>query len=167
MRFAPAAAALSLVALVSASVAVSAQREPDPRSASLVAEGRAQLQSGDTQAAIDSFEAALAIDPAHSEVYIYLAEAARANGLQGKAIHYYREMLERDPDNLAALSGEGAALVEKGAVEKAREKLAELQNVCGGACPEAQQLAAAITRGPLPAMASNEAAPVEEPVAQN
>jgi hypothetical protein len=40
--------------------------------------------------------------------------------MQGKAIHYYREALERDPENLAAISGEGEALVEKGAVEKAR-----------------------------------------------
>ena len=51
--------------------------------------------------------------------------------MQGKAIHYYREALERDPHNLAAISGEGEALVEKGAVEKARRNLAQLEGLCG------------------------------------
>ena len=69
-------------------------------------------------------------------------------GLQGKALHYYREALERDPQNRAAISGEGAALVEKGAVEKARRNLARLQGLCGCTCPQTRDLAAAIARGP-------------------
>ena len=47
-----------------------------------------------------------------------VAEAARADSLQGKAIRYYREALTREPRNLAAIAGEGEALVEKGAIEK-------------------------------------------------
>ena len=80
------------------------------------------------------FEAALTVDPAATSILLDLADAARRNGLQGKAISYYREALTRDPDNLAALSGEGAALVEKGAVDKARRNLARLQSMCGAKC---------------------------------
>ena len=148
MRFAPPAAALAIVLAVSASVGMAGNREPDPLAAALVAEGRAALQQGNTQGAVDAFEAALVVDPAYSAIYVDLAAAARAEGLQGKAIHYYREAQERDPENLAAIKGEGEALVEKGALAAARENLAELEEKCGTQCAETQHLAAVIDRGP-------------------
>lgn len=147
MRFSPAAVALSLLAAVSASVGYGADRQPDPRALRLVTEGRSELAAGNVQAATDSFEAALAVDPAYTAVYLHLAEAARRLGLQGKAIHFYREALQREPRNFAAISGEGEALLEKGAVEKARRNLAQLQSLCGATCIETQQLASAIGRG--------------------
>jgi Tfp pilus assembly protein PilF len=134
MRFAPAAAALSLCLAMSASVLNAGSGDkPDPRAAALIAQGQAALKAGETQAAVDAFEAALAVDPGYTPVFIELAEAARQNGLQGKAIRYYREALLRDPGNFAAISGEGAALVEKGALEKAKRNLATLQSLCGKA----------------------------------
>ena len=148
MRFAPPAAALAVALVMSASAGVASEQMPDPRAQALVAEGRAALAVGDTQGAIDAFEAALVVDPAFSAIYLDLAEAARADGLQGKAIKYYREAQERDPDNFAAISGEGEALVEKGAVERARENLVELEERCGATCAETMELAATIERGP-------------------
>lgn len=148
MRFAPPAAALAMLFAITASVGMAENRVPDPRAASLAAEGRAQLAAGDTQGAIDAFEAALVVDPGYVSVYVDLADAARADGLQGKAIHYYREAQERDPGNFAALAGEGAALLEKGAVERARVTLGQLQTRCGARCVETVELAAAIDRGP-------------------
>jgi len=148
MRFAAPAAALAAVLAVTASVGAGAERVTDPRAAALVAEGRAALNAGKSGEAIDAFEAALAIDPGATGVFLELAEVARRDGLQGKAIRYYREALAREPDNLAALSGEGAAMVEKGAVEKARRNLAKLTTMCGDKCPETRQLAAAIAKGP-------------------
>lgn len=148
MRFAPAAAALSLFLATTASVISAADREPDPRAGSLIEQGRAALASGDTQGAIDAYEAALTVDPGYTPIFLELAEVARAEGLQGKAIKYYREALERDPGNFAAISGEGAALVEKGALEKAKRNLARLQSLCGDACPETLSLATRIEAGP-------------------
>jgi len=125
MRYTPAALALSLLAGVTASVSYSAPPEPlGPRAAALVSHGALELANGRTESAID------------------------AQGLQGKALHYYREALERDPQNLAAISGEGAALVEKGAVAKARRNLVRLQGLCGNDCAETRELAAIIARGP-------------------
>jgi tetratricopeptide (TPR) repeat protein len=167
MRFAPAALALSMLAAVTSSVGYGADREPDPRAAALVAEGRSELAQGQVQAAVDSFEAALAVDPAYTPIYIELADASRAQGLQGKAIHYYREALERDPGNLAAISGEGEALLEKGAVEKARRNLAQLESICGDGCAEAQQLAAALQRGPQGTVLTAEAITPSTVVTQN
>jgi tetratricopeptide (TPR) repeat protein len=148
MRFAPAAAALSLCLAMSASVLnAGAGDAPDPRAAALIAQGQAALIAGETQAAVDAFEAALAVDPGYTPIFIDLAQAARQSGLQGKAIRYYREALERDPGNFAAISGEGAALVEKGALEKAKRNLAKLQSLCGDNCPETVALQSSIARG--------------------
>jgi len=148
MRFAPAAAALSLVFTLNASVISAGEQDADPRAASLIAQGKAALEAGETQAAVDAFEAALVVDPAYTPIFIHLGEAARRDGLQGKAIRYYREALTRDPDNFAAIAGEGEALVEKGAIEKAQRNLARLESLCGPTCAETVALQATIERVP-------------------
>jgi Tfp pilus assembly protein PilF len=127
MRFAPAGMALSLALVLTASMSRSATPEVlDPRATALVAQGRGALGAGNVDGAIDAFEAALAIQPGSTAITLDLAEATRRQGLQGKALHYYREALERDPANVAAIAGEGATLLEKGAVEKAKRNLARL-----------------------------------------
>ena len=148
MRFAPAAAALALALAVTASVGSAADRKPDPRAATLIAEGQAALAAGNVQAASDAFEAALALDPGYTPLFIELGKAAQADDLPGKAIAYYREALGRDPASLAAIAGEGAAMAQKGALEKARANLAKVESLCGKSCPEARSLAAAIAAGP-------------------
>ncbi|MEO9462854.1 MAG: tetratricopeptide repeat protein [Marinomonas sp.] len=170
MRFGPAAAALSLFLAVNASVGHADNHVADPRAASLVVEGRAALAAGNAQGAIDAFEAALVIDPAHTAIFLELAAAARVDGLQGKAIRYYREALERDPGNYAAISGEGEALVEKGALEKAKRNLAVLKSQCGSECPETLALQKRVDRGvpvQLPEQMAADTASKEDGVAQN
>ena len=122
----------------------------------LIAQGRAALAAGKPQDAIDAYEAALAVDPAYTPIFNELADAARIEGLQGKAIRYYRETLARDPGNLAAISGEGSAMVEKGALEKAKRNLAQLESLCGETCPETMALQTTIARGAKPRMAASE-----------
>jgi tetratricopeptide (TPR) repeat protein len=148
MRFAPAAAALSLCLAMTASISSAGAGSPDdPRAAALIAQGQALLDAGETQGAIDAFEAAFAVEPGFTPILVDLAAAARQQGLQGKAIRYYREALTRDPGNFAAIAGEGAALVEKGALEKAKRNLATLKSLCGDKCPETQSLQSSIARG--------------------
>lgn len=149
MRYYPAALALSLLVAVTASVTHSAPKVPlDPRATELLNHGRAELSAGRYDGAIDAFESALTVQPGSVVVLLDLADATRRQGLQGKALHYYREALQRDPGNLLAISGEGAALVEKGAIEKARRNLARLQGLCGESCEATRQLSAAIAKGP-------------------
>jgi len=167
MRYTPAALALSLLLAVSSSYSYGAQQAADPRAAALVAQGRSAMAAGEVQEATSAFEAALAIDPAYTPIYLDLAEAARRDGMQGKAIHYYRTALARDPENLAAISGEGAALIEKGAVEKARRNLARLEAICGRKCDETMALAAALERVPAAPVLTAEAVTPETVVTQN
>ena len=152
MRYTPAALALALAAVLTSSTGYGAPPVPlDPRAAALVQQGRTALSSGNAEDAIADFEAALAVQPGHVAIYLNLAEAARKQGLQGKALHYYRQALKLDPSNQYAIAGEGEALVEKGAVEKAKLNLARLEQLCGSkSCAPAQSLSAAIARGPAP-----------------
>ncbi len=167
MRYFPAALALSVLAGVTASVGGAEVPDTNPRAEALLAEGRADMRAGELQGAVDAFEAALAVDPGQPEIYLELAEVSRRVGLQGKAIHYYREALEREPSNFAAISGEGEALVEKGAVEKAKRNLAKLESLCGEGCMETRALAAAIAAGPAPQVLTAEALKPDPVVTQN
>lgn len=167
MRFAPVAAALSLFLATTASVSSAGETEAAPRAAMLIAQGQAALRAGETQLAIDAFEAALVVDPGYTPIFIELAEASRAEGLQGKAIAYYREALARDPGNFAAISGEGEALVEKGAIEKAARNLARLESLCGDTCPETIALKARIAAGPPARLAAETAGDADDAEANN
>jgi len=64
------------------------------------------------------------------------------------------------------ISGEGQALLEKGAIEKAKRNLARLENVCGRDCTETRDLAAALARGPVERVVTAEGAK-PAPVATN
>ncbi len=169
MRYTSAALALALVAAVTASTGYGAPPAPlDPRAAALVQLGRTALVAGNVDDAVTDFEAALAIQPGHAAIYLNLAEASRKQGMQGKALHYYRQALKLDPGNQYAISGEGEALVEKGAVEKARLNLARLVQLCGNAnCDPAKSLAAAIARGPAPQVVTAAQVEVKPQVSAN
>ena len=160
MRYYPVALALSLFCAVSASVGSGAVPVVAPGALALQAQGKAALDAGQTQAAIDAFETALAVDPAYTALYLDLARAARKDGMQGKAIHYYRLVLAREPNNYGAISGEGEALAEKGAMEKARRNLAQLKSLCGESCTETKSLAMKLAETPkVPVLTAEAAAP--------
>lgn len=168
MRFTPAAVALSLLAAVTASVGYSApSQQMHPRAAALVAQGRAQLAAGNLDAAVDAYEAALAVQPGSPAIYLSLGEVTRRQGMQGKAIHYYRLALDADPQNVLAISGEGSAMVEKGALEKARRNLTRLEGLCGANCEATRQLAAAIAKGPPVKIVTAQAVTPEPVVSEN
>lgn len=168
MRYTPAALALSLLVAVTSSVSFSAPPRPlDPRAQALMAQARAELAAGRVDDAVSAYESALTVQPGSTAILIDLAEATRRQGMQGKALHYYRQALKAEPGNLQALSGEGAALAEKGAIEKARRNLARLQGLCGSNCDEARRLSAAIAKGPAPRVVSAEALKPAPVVSEN
>lgn len=163
MRFSPAAIALSLVLATVSSVSLSqpAPKPVNPASIALVEEGYTAQQQGSLDEATGLYEAALAVDPGNRAAFIALAQIARAQGLPGKAIRLYREALALDPSDPAALAGQGEALVQRGAVEKAKRNLARLETVCTAACPEREELAAAIERSTKTASVSSDTLPVK------
>ncbi len=72
----------------------------------------------------------------------------------------YREAQLLEPNDVAALKGQGEALVAKGAVVRAKDNLVKIRTLCKGVCPEATQLAAVIAKGPPIATAQVDKTPV-------
>jgi Tfp pilus assembly protein PilF len=151
MRYTSVAVAAALT-LVTVATAVQGQRaEPavDARSLALLAKGRTLQAAGNFDAATDVLESAVTVDPRNRGAFVALAEVAQTRGLPGQAIRRYREALSLDPNDLAALTGQGEALVAKGAVTRARDNLARIKTVCGKrTCPEIAALSASIAKGP-------------------
>jgi cytochrome c-type biogenesis protein CcmH/NrfG len=169
MRFTPPVIALTLLAAVTSSVGYTTPTiTSDPRAKALLQQGQTALDAGQADKAVDAFESALVVEPANPAILVSLAQATRREGMQGKALRYYREALAVDPHNVNAISGEGAALAEKGAIEKAKLSLAQLEGLCGSSCNATRDLEAAIARGPLQkSVKTAEAAPAAPSVSQN
>lgn len=150
MRVSAVALAASL-ALASLSASLNGQRpddQIDPRSMALVAQARAAKAAGNLEGATDLLETAVTVDPRNRAAFLLLADVADARDLPGKAIRLYREALILEPNDTAALRGQGEALVKRGAVARAQENLSKIKSLCKGACSDAQALASVIAKGP-------------------
>ncbi len=171
MRLLPIAASLAIAAATMASAGQGQRPDDqiDPRSTTMVEQARTQSAAGRHNEAIDLLETALAVDPRNRAAYIALGRVAQAQRLPGKAVRYYADALRLEPNDVNALAGQGEAFVQRGAVERARRNLERVQSLCAAPCPQAQQLAAVIQRGPpaevLAAQRPEQGAPRTEPPA--
>ena len=163
-------AAIAAVTMASAGQGQRPDDQIDPRSTELVDQARAQSAAGRHNEAIDLLETALVVDPRNRAAYIALGRVAQAQRLPGKAVRYYADALRMEPNDVNALAGQGEAFVQRGAVERARRNLERVQSLCSNPCPQAQQLAGVIQRGPpaevLAAQRPEQGAPTEVPAPQ-
>jgi len=173
MRLTPIALSVALAAATIASSGHGQRPDDqiDARSVALVEQGRQQAAAGRHDEAIDLFETALAVDPRNRGAYVALGRVAQAQRLPGKAIRLYADALRLEPTDVAALGAQGEAYVQRGAMARAQANLARLRSLCGQSCPQAQQLAAAIERGPpaevLAAQQPEQGAPRDAPPRSN
>ncbi len=152
MRLTPIALSVAL-ALATMATAGHGQRpddQIDARSIALLQQGQALTAAGQYNEAIDSLETALAVDPRNRAAYVALARVAQAQKLPGKATGLYAEALKLEPNDVGALAGQGEALVQRGAVERAKRNLERIKSLCKEPCPHATTLAAVIAKGPPP-----------------
>jgi len=163
-------AAIAAATMASAGQGQRPDDQIDPRSTELVDQARAQSAAGRHNEAIDLLETALVVDPRNRAAYIALGRVAQAQRLPGKAVRYYADALRMEPNDVNALAGQGEAFVQRGAVERARRNLERVQSLCSNPCPQAQQLAGVIQRGPpaevLAAQRPEQGAPTEVPAPQ-
>ena len=152
MRLTPIAltVAVALATMASAGQGQKPDDQIDQRSVALAGEAQALTTQARYQEAIDLYESALAVDPRNRQAYIGLARSAQGLKLPGKAIKFYYEALKLEPNDVAALAGQGEALVQRGAVERAKQNLERIRKLCTTPCPQATQLAAVIAKGPPP-----------------
>ncbi|OHT20777.1 hypothetical protein [Edaphosphingomonas haloaromaticamans] len=168
MRLSPIALVISLAFATVSSVGYG--QKPDdqinPRSLALMQQGEAARRAGNLVAANDYLETALAVDPRNRAAFVALGRVAQAQELPGKAIRFYREALALEPNDLAALTAQGEALVQKGAVDRAKANLARIRTLCKAECGQATELAAAIAKGPPPAVVTAQAGTMVAPKSQ-
>lgn len=153
-------------ALVVAGAATAAPGRDDqlkPLSVQLTAAGNAALAAGDAQGAIDSFETALASDPRNVAAFRGIAQAYEQLKLPGRAVRFYREALALNPSDIAALEGQGRALVARGATARAQVNLARIKALCKADCSAAARLETSIAKASQQASA----APAKPATAQN
>ena len=124
-----------------------------PKSVQLQQQAQAQIAAGKLIEASELLETALAVDPRNRTAFVDLARVAKQQKLFGKAIRLANEALQLEPNDLDALAIQGEAMVELGAIPRARQNLAKLQQLCSNNCRQAATLSAAITRGPTVASA--------------
>ncbi len=150
MRLSPLILVFGLAASSMAVPGVS-QRPDDqlsPKSVALLKQGEASAAAGKYVEADDAFETALAVDPRNRAAFVAMARVAAKQKLYGQAIRFSNKALLLEPTDRGAFAVQGQAMVELGALGKAKDVLAKLQTICAGACPEAATLSAAIARGP-------------------
>jgi tetratricopeptide (TPR) repeat protein len=160
MRFLALGAAAMLVA--SPVVGQRADNQILPRSVEIQSQAHAQMAAGKLSEAADLLETALAVDPRNRSAFVDLARVAKQQKLFGTAIRFANEALQLEPNDLDAIAIQGEAMVELGAIPRARENLARLHKLCGGNCPQATQLSNAITRGPTVAAARTPEVPKQD-----
>lgn len=119
-----------------------------PRSLELQQQAEAQFSAGKLTEAADLLETAVAVDPRNRTAFVDLARVAKQEKLFGKAVRLTNEALQLEPNDLEAIEVQGEAMVELGAIPRARENLAKLQKLCSNNCRQVAQLSNAISRGP-------------------
>jgi tetratricopeptide (TPR) repeat protein len=134
----------------------------EPRSVELVKLGEQQLAAGNFKAAEDALETALAADPRNRTAFVEAARVAQKQSLYGKAIRFTNKALQLEPNDLDAIEIQGEAMVELGAVPRAKENLAKLQKLCSNTCRQVAQLSSAISRGPTVAAAKTPESPKKD-----
>jgi Tfp pilus assembly protein PilF len=147
-------------AMVAAPVA---SQKPDdqilPRSIELLRQGETLLAAGRFEQADDVLETALAVDPRNRTAFVVMARVAQKQKLFGKAIRFTNKALALEPGDRDALAVQGEAMVELGAVPRARDNLAKLQKLCPSGCQQLAMLSAAISRGRTVAAAKPPSSP--------
>ncbi|WP_310468792.1 hypothetical protein [Sphingomonas sp.] len=150
MRVLPRIALAGLAAFLIAGPVVG-QRPDDqinPASQSLLRQGLAHYSAGRFTEADDALESALAVDPRNRAAFVALARVAQKQKLFGQAIRFTNKALALEPADVDAIAVQGEAMVELGALPRAKANLAKLQKLCPSGCTQLASLTTAISRGP-------------------
>src|SRR3989440_2357702 len=104
---------------------------------------RAKIKAKDYKAALAELTPMLETHQ-HADVYNLMGFALRKAGDYKQAYTFYRKALDFDPDHKGALEYLGELYVETGQVDKARENVARLRQLCPAGCEELADLEKAV-----------------------
>jgi tetratricopeptide (TPR) repeat protein len=104
---------------------------------------RAKIKTKDFKAALAELTPMLATYQ-HADVYNLMGFSLRKTGDYKQAYTYYRKALDFDPEHKGALEYLGELYVETGQLDKARENVARLRELCPKGCEELADLEKAV-----------------------
>ncbi len=107
---------------------------------------RAKIKAKDYKAALAELTPMLATQQ-HADVYNLMGFSLRKTGDTKQAYTFYRKALDFDPEHKGALEYLGELYVETGEIEKARQNVALLKQLCPSGCEELTDLEQAIAGG--------------------
>jgi len=102
--------------------------------------GTLAVARGETNVAIERFEAALRVQPQAPETHNNLANLLMERGDTSQAIEHYRRSLAIAPRNVVARTNLGIALTRMGRLQDARAEFEEALRIMPGYGPAAQNL---------------------------
>ncbi len=104
------------------------------------------VEKEDYQAAVELFGKAVAADPKDADALNYLGYSHRRLGDFPTAMKYYEQALALRPKHLGAHEYLGEAYLELNNLAKAKEHLAQLDDICWLGCKEYRELKAAVRK---------------------
>jgi tetratricopeptide (TPR) repeat protein len=143
----PAPALLVLTALGAAALNVPTALAVDnvtSRDAPDLTSVRAKIKAKDFQGALAELTPMLTTYQ-HADVYNLMGFSLRKTGDYKQAYTFYRKALDFDPDHKGALEYLGELYVETGQIDKAKENVARLRQLCPSGCEELADLEKALS----------------------
>lgn len=152
MRFLPLirAAGAALILTVSITPALPVDTGGDSGSSSsqpsvpTLDEARADIAAKDWQAAIAKLTKIVKAKPSSADAYNLLGYAFRNAGNLERAMQAYTKALSLNPKHTGALEYQGVLFVMLGEIDKAKDNLERIEDICGTTCEEYEDLAEAI-----------------------
>ncbi len=107
-------------------------------------EAKILMDAGDFTDAISLLEEIVAADPKDADAHASLGFSQRKSGKWKAALVHYEKALALEPDHRGANSYLGEFYLDRGELEKAKERLAVLSDICSTGCDEHRVLEEAI-----------------------
>lgn len=144
--------AVAMLGAANIALADSTREEPPPKQAVTgvtLASAQQKIDAGDYRGAIPILTDIVKADPNNADALNLMGFSLRKTGQTDLALQYYNKALALMPKHLGANEYLGELYVELGQMDKAKERLAVLQAVCGN-CQQEQDLSSFIAKGPGP-----------------
>jgi tetratricopeptide (TPR) repeat protein len=107
---------------------------------------RAKIKAKDYKAALAELTPMLTTYQ-HADVYNLMGFSLRKTGDYQQAYTFYRKALDFDPDHKGALEYLGELYVETGQIDKAKENIVRLKQLCPSGCEELADLEKVVSSG--------------------
>ena len=105
------------------------------------------IKAGSFDEALVILETIIQKKPDDADIHNYMGFSFRKKGMLEKSAYHYKQALEINPKHLGALEYQGELYIALGEIEKAKENLAKIDDICWTQCSELRELKQAIELG--------------------